>query len=106
MSSSRSCIGDFAAARAHAERALSIGPDGGAYLGTRCFALAGLGEPKSARVDCARAVELLPDDLVDRGMLAFLDQRYDDARRAWQGAGEDPSIARELAPWVARLPPR
>lgn len=99
-------LGDFAAARAHAERALSMGPEGGAYLGTRCFALAGLGDEKAARVDCARAVELLPDDLVDRGMLAFLDQRYDDARRAWQGAGEDPSIGRELAPWVARLPPR
>jgi membrane associated rhomboid family serine protease/tetratricopeptide (TPR) repeat protein len=96
--------GDFAAARAHADRALAIGPEGGAYLGTRCFALTGLGEQKEARVACARAVELLPDNLIDRGMLAFLDNHYDDARRAWLEASGDPSVARELAPWIKRLP--
>jgi len=38
-------------------------------------------------------------------MLAFLNYRYDEASRAWQRASEDPSIKRDLATWVLRLPP-
>jgi Flp pilus assembly protein TadD len=97
--------GDFAAARADADRAVSLEADSGAARGTRCFALAGLGLSDEARVDCARAIELT-NSAIDRGMLAFLDRRYDDARREWEEAGRDPVQARELEPWMARLPPR
>jgi rhomboid protease GluP len=97
--------GDFAAARADADRAVSLEPDSGAARGTRCFALAGLGVWDEARADCARAIELT-NSAIDRGMLAFLDQRYADARREWEEASRDPVQARELEPWMARLPPR
>jgi Flp pilus assembly protein TadD len=97
-------LGDFAAARALADRAVSMVPEGGVFHGTRCFALAGLRELTDARAECARAAVLLPESLVYVGMLAFLDHRYEDAREAWRRAAEDPSTARELAPWVARLP--
>jgi hypothetical protein len=58
-----------------------------------------------ARADCARAIELT-NAAIDRGMLAFLDQRFADARREWEEASRDPVQARELEPWVARLPTR
>jgi membrane associated rhomboid family serine protease len=114
--------GDFAAARADADHAVSLEPDSGYARGTRCFALAGLGllvrtpEARSAegadgtklveqaRADCARAVEL-KNTAIDRGMLAFLEQRYADARREWEDASRDPTQARALATWMARLPP-
>jgi membrane associated rhomboid family serine protease/Flp pilus assembly protein TadD len=99
-------VGDFSAARAHADKAVSGAPDAGAFRGTRCFALAGLGDSEDAHVDCTKAAELLPDSLIFRGMLAYLDRRYDDARQAWGGAGADPSVAREVAPWLAKLPGR
>jgi hypothetical protein len=35
-------------------------------------------------------VTLLPENVIYRGMLAFLDHRYEDAREAWRRAGEDP----------------
>jgi rhomboid protease GluP len=95
--------GDFAAARADADRAVALEPDSGAARGTRCFALAGLGLADEARADCTRAIELT-NTAIDRGMLAFLDRRYDDARREWEEASRDPVQARELEPWVARLP--
>jgi membrane associated rhomboid family serine protease len=95
--------GDFAAARADADRAVSLEPDSGNARGTRCFALAGLGLLEQAHADCARAVEL-SNNAIDRGMLAFLDQRYDDARREWEDASRDPTQARALETWVSRLP--
>jgi rhomboid protease GluP len=97
--------GNFAAARADVDRALSLEPDSGAARGTRCFALAGLGLVDEARADCARAIELT-NSAIDRGMLAFLDRRYADARREWEEASRDPVQARELEPWVAKLPAR
>jgi membrane associated rhomboid family serine protease/tetratricopeptide (TPR) repeat protein len=94
--------GDFAAARADADRAVSLEPDSGYARGTRCFALAGLEELQLARSDCARAVELT-NTAIDRGMLAFLEERYADARREWEDASRDPVEARALEPWLARL---
>jgi hypothetical protein len=82
---------------------VELTPDG-ASLGTRCFALAGLGEVAAARADCVRANELAPN-AYNQGMLAFLDRRYPDARRIWEGAGRGNAVsARELKPWLARLP--
>lgn len=96
--------GDFSAARADADRAVKL--DASSYhLGTRCFALVGLGELALARADCAKAVELKPDGFTDRGMLAFIEKRYADARRDWQKAlDEHPSRKRDLKPWLAKLP--
>jgi len=99
-------LGDYAAAREHADRAVSLDADSAANRGTRCFALVGVGDFKAARADCARAVELNAASEVDRGMLAFLDHRYDDARKSWAAASESPADARALAPWVAKLPHR
>jgi Flp pilus assembly protein TadD len=99
-------LGDYAAAREHADRAVSLDADSAANRGTRCFALVGVGDFKAARADCARAVELNAASAVDRGMLAFLDHRYDDARKSWAAASESPADARALAPWVAKLPHR
>jgi tetratricopeptide (TPR) repeat protein len=96
-------LGDFAAARSDADRAVALEADSAAFRGTRCFALAGLGELTSAREDCARALSLQPS-LVDRGMLAFIDKRHDDARRDWKLASQDdPLVERQLRPWLARL---
>ncbi len=96
--------GDFASARVHADRAVAASPDSAESRGTRCFALVGLAAVAEARPDCERAVEIDPGSMPDRGMLAFIDRRYDDARRAWDTASADPVLARELAPWKARLP--
>jgi len=56
-------LGDFAGARALADRAVSMAPDAGAFHGTRCFALAGLDQRQEALAECARAVALLPENL-------------------------------------------
>lgn len=98
--------GDFGRARVDADKAVALAPEDAAAVGTRCFALVGLGEVALARADCAHAVALNPESLPDRGMLAFLDRRYADARRSWQAASADPELARNLAPWMARLPAR
>jgi hypothetical protein len=38
-------------------------------------------------------------------MIAYLDRRFPAARAAWERAGaENPVAARELGPWLARLP--
>ena len=97
-------LGDFAAAKKDADRAVALVANDAAYLGTRCFALAGLGEVELAKNDCVRAVELHPQGLVDRGMLAFLNRDYAAARESWLKASGDPETARELLPWIAKLP--
>lgn len=102
-------LGDFAAARADADAAVAQasaqGEVSALYHGTQCFALTGLGERAAARAACARALEIKPDNLFDRGMLAFLDGRNGDARRDWKKAGDiDPVNARELKAWLAKLP--
>jgi membrane associated rhomboid family serine protease/tetratricopeptide (TPR) repeat protein len=101
----RVTMGDFDAALNDAERAVALRPDYGYAHGTRCFALAGLGEIERARADCRRAIELEPGSAIDRGMLAFLEKRYTEARREWQLASEgDPVRATELRPWLAKIP--
>jgi hypothetical protein len=49
-------------------------------------------------------VTLRPDSLDDRGMLAYLEKRYPEARRNWETSAKDPVNARSLAQWLARLP--
>lgn len=95
--------GDFAGGRDDAERSLARRPDDPNTLGTRCFALAGLGDREAARRDCTRAVELAPGDVVDQGMLAFLDGRRAEAVSRWSEAGRRrPADARVLRPWIAK----
>ena len=78
----------------------------GFNIGTRCFALVGLGEIDAAHEDCRKALALRPDSIEDRGMLAFLEKRYPEARRSWELASKDPVSARAMAQWLARLPKR
>lgn len=98
-------LGDFRAARADADRAVALELSS-FNLGTRCFALVGLGELAAAHEDCRKAVALRPDSIEDRGMLAYLEKRYPEARRSWESASKDPVSARALAQWIARLPER
>jgi membrane associated rhomboid family serine protease/Tfp pilus assembly protein PilF len=95
--------GDFAGGRQDAERSLARRPDDPDTLGTSCFALAGLGDREAARRDCARAVELAPGDVIDQGMLAFLDGRRAEAASRWSEASRGrPANARVLRPWIAK----
>ena len=71
-------------------------------LGTRCFALVGLGRREEAREDCARAVALAQRD-GDRGMLAFIEGRNREAVRLWEEAARKrPATGRDLAAWIAK----
>jgi Flp pilus assembly protein TadD len=98
-------LGDYASARADADRAVALAPDSAPELGTRCFALAGVGELERARADCARSIELSPDNPIDLGMLAFLDKRWSDARRHWDvAAARDAENAAALRPWREKIP--
>src|SRR5262249_21749443 len=84
---------------------LALQPKSHYTLGTRCFALAGLGEPAAARESCAQAIALCGEDdcSIDRGMLAFLDGNYAEARRQWELAiAADPKMAQELASYLSR----
>jgi rhomboid protease GluP len=92
--------GDDSGGLADAEASLAIRPDSAATLGTRCFALAGLGRLGEARDDCARATALDPGDLVDRGMLALLAGRRNEALALWrEAARKDPTIPRQVERW-------
>jgi len=97
---------DYPSARRHADQAVALDGDDAAYRGTRCFALAGLGEVEAAREDCALAVKLNPDSDIDRGMLAFLERRAGDARRSWKKATLGAGDAQALAPWLEKLEAR
>jgi membrane associated rhomboid family serine protease/Tfp pilus assembly protein PilF len=98
-------MGDYASALKDADRAVALEPDSAAFLGTRCFARAGTGDTKGALEDCARVMQLQPKSLIDQGMLAFLEHRYDDARSTWAKAkDEDPVNAKALGPFLAKLP--
>jgi hypothetical protein len=67
----------------------------------------GLGRRDQARPDCAHAVEWKPDGRADRGMLAFIDKRYAEARKEWQAAiDEEPENAVALRVWMDKLPAR
>jgi membrane associated rhomboid family serine protease/Tfp pilus assembly protein PilF len=104
-------LGDFEGARADADRAVASGEAQGErsalHYGTQCFALAGLGERAAAKAACSKALAIKPDNLFDRGMVAFLEGRSADARRDWQKLSDgDPVNARELKAWLAKLPAR
>lgn len=102
--------GEHAEAKKDADRSLELRPDNYLALGTRCFALVGLGELAAARRDCARAVALAPEkasNLVDQGMLHFLDGNREKAVAAWgEASRQDPVQARQLAPWLERAKQR
>ncbi len=102
--------GDFAGARSDADAAVANGEVQGErsalHYGTQCFALAGLGERAAAKAACTTALEIKPDNLFDRGMLAFLEGRAAEARRDWQKVSVgDPVNARQLKAWLAKLAP-
>ena len=95
---------DYANARAHADHAIALDPDDASSRGARGIAHAALGEAQAARDDCAFALSRNPNDNLYRGLLAFLDGRWTEARRSWTLASRNPANARLLAPWIAKLP--
>ena len=67
------------------------------------FALVGPGEIESAHRDCTHATEFEPDHALERGMLAFLGGRREEAARQWVDAvRRKVATAREMEPWIAR----
>ncbi len=74
-----------------------------AYLGTRCWVHVARGEPDEARRDCESAVKQADDDLMDRGMLRFIENDMPGALKLWdEAAAQRPEYARDLEPWLAR----
>ena len=72
-----------------------------AYLGTRCWVFAARGELDRARADCEAAVKLADDDVLDRGMLRFVQGDRPGALAIWeQAAKDDPAHAHDLVPWL------
>jgi tetratricopeptide (TPR) repeat protein len=85
------------------ERSLELRPGEPHATGTRCWLRASLGDEAGARLDCAHASRLLPESLLDRGMLHFLEGRPAEAAAAWREAGtQEPEDVRLLAPWLAK----
>lgn len=73
-----------------------------AAKGTRCWILVARGEPEKALPDCVAAVESA-NELMDRGMVAYLQQRPDEAVQAWEQAAQRNTVdARDLAPWLEK----
>jgi membrane associated rhomboid family serine protease len=69
---------------------------------TRCWIQVARGEAELALPDCLAAVES-GNELMDRGMVAFLQQQPDEALARWEEAATKSSVdARDLAPWIAR----
>ncbi len=72
-----------------------------AYLGTRCWVFVARRELQRARVDCEAAVKMANDDVMDTGMLRFIDGDRAGALAVWeQAAKDDPSNAHDLEPWL------
>lgn len=73
-----------------------------AAQGTRCWILAASGEPDRALPDCLAATQG-GGELMDRGMVAFLQRRPDEALGLWEAAATRNAVdARDLEPWLAR----
>ncbi len=69
---------------------------------TRCWIRAARGEPELALPDCVAAVES-GNELMDLGMVAFLQQHPEEALVRWEEAATKSAVdARDLAPWIAR----
>ncbi|HEY6548159.1 MAG TPA: tetratricopeptide repeat protein, partial [Vicinamibacteria bacterium] len=96
-------LGRFTDGLEAVERSLELKPADPYATGTRCWLRASLGDEAGARLDCAHASRLLPESLLDRGMLHFLEGRPAEAAAAWREAGtKDPEDVRLLAPWLAK----
>jgi membrane associated rhomboid family serine protease len=92
---------DLDLALALANRALGLAPSGYAKS-TRCWIRTARGEPELALPDCVAAVES-GGELMDRGMVAYLQQNPEEALVRWEEAATKSAVdARDLAPWIAR----
>ncbi|MBL8949452.1 MAG: rhomboid family intramembrane serine protease [Myxococcaceae bacterium] len=72
-----------------------------AFVGTRCWVYAARGELERARADCRTAVKLENDDVIDVGMLRFVEGDPAGALTLWQTTlKHTPRHAHDLAPWL------
>jgi len=72
-----------------------------AYLGTRCWVFVARRELERARADCEAAVKLAEDDVMDQGMLRFIEGDRAGALKLWEKAAQDDATrARDLEPWL------
>ena len=84
-----------------ADEAVERAPSAAAK-GTRCWVRVARGEPDQGLSDCLTAVAE-SNEPVDRGMVAFIQNRPDEAIEVWeQAAKKSASDARDLAPWIAK----
>jgi rhomboid protease GluP len=69
---------------------------------TRCWIRAARGEPELALPDCVAAVER-GGEVMDQGMVAFLQQHPEEALAHWEEAATKSAVdARDLAPWMTK----
>ncbi len=94
--------GDLPVALELVDEALKRDPASAAARGTRCWILVERGEPEGGLPDCVQAVASA-NELMDRGMVAFIQHRPEEAIELWEQAGaKNPLDAKDLVPWLAR----
>jgi membrane associated rhomboid family serine protease/Tfp pilus assembly protein PilF len=81
------------------EQALALEPKLGPAWGTRCWIEVDLGKRDQAARDCRRSLELQGESALDHGMLLFLDGKFAEARKEWEGVDPHLIEVRELAPY-------
>lgn len=94
--------GDLDFALKLADEAVKREPDSAAAKGTRCWILVARDEGERGLSDCLQAVATA-NEVMDRGMVAFIQRRPEEAIELWEQAAEKSEVdARDLAPWLAR----
>lgn len=90
-------------ALASADRAVALDPRSAYALSTRCWARAELGDTAGALEDCRKSLELDEKQLLDAGMLQWLQGKPAEALATWERAlKESPHERRVLEPWMER----
>ncbi len=76
--------------------------DSAAAKSTRCWIRVARNEPELGLPECLAAVASA-NELLDRGMVAFIQNRPEEAISLWEEAAKNsPLDARDLAPWLAK----
>jgi tetratricopeptide (TPR) repeat protein len=102
---------DFNGAMADATRAVALDSTNGYAYGTRAWARYGKGDTVGAAGDCKMAVKLLSPgsfaSFYNQGLLDFINGDSAKAVACWKSALEkDPTLTRELQPWIEKAQAR